>query len=214
MKTRQLTQMTRLTDNGRVQSVAISPDGRYVVYARREGDEESLWLRQVATRSSVQLLPTGTGFHGLTFSPDGNYIFFVRSDEKDPFFKYLYAMPTLGGPARKLITDVDSPVTFSPDGRRFVYERCIPPRNDIELRIANADGSADNLLAIIHDGSGFSFPARPELVAEWANHRRSSTYYEPASTVGAGDCVRSGREHEGVVFEPTSDWSVRVGAPG
>lgn len=155
------TQMTRLTDNGRVQSVAISPDGRYVVYARREGDEESLWLRQVATRSSVQLLPTGTGFHGLTFSPDGNYIFFVRSDEKDPFFKYLYAMPTLGGPARKLITDVDSPVTFSPDGRRFVYERCIPPRNDIELRIANADGSADNLLAIIHDGSGFLFQPGP-----------------------------------------------------
>jgi Tol biopolymer transport system component/DNA-binding winged helix-turn-helix (wHTH) protein len=154
-------QMTRLTDNGHVQSVSISPDGRYVAYARREGDEESLWLRQVATRSSVQLLPTGTGFHGLTFSLDGNYIFFVRSDEKDPFFKYLYAMPTLGGPARKLITDVDSPVTFSPDGSRFVYERCIPPRNDIELRIANADGSGDHLLALIHDGSGFLFQPGP-----------------------------------------------------
>ena len=82
-------QMTRLTQNGRVQGVAISPDGRYVAYARREGDEESLWLRQVATRSDLQLLPTGTGFHGLTFSPDGSYIYFVRSDQKDPYFKYL-----------------------------------------------------------------------------------------------------------------------------
>jgi DNA-binding winged helix-turn-helix (wHTH) protein/Tol biopolymer transport system component len=154
-------QMTRLTDSGRVQSVAISPDGRYVVYAQREGDEESLWMRQVATHSNVRLLPAGTGFHGLTFSPDGNYIYFVRSDEKDPYFKYLYAMATLGGTARKLITDVDSPVTFSPDGQRFAYEHCIQPRNDIELKIANADGSGDHLLATIHDGSGFLFQPGP-----------------------------------------------------
>ena len=154
-------QMTRLTDSGRVQSVAISPDGRYVVYAQREGDEESLWMRQVATHSNVQLLPIGTGFHGLTFSPDGSYIYFVRSDEKDPYFKYLYSMATLGGTARKLITDVDSPVTFSPDGQRFAYEHCIQPRNDIELKIANADGSGDHLLATIHDGSGFLFQPGP-----------------------------------------------------
>jgi Tol biopolymer transport system component/DNA-binding winged helix-turn-helix (wHTH) protein len=153
--------MTRLTDSGRVQSVAISPDGRYVVYAQREGDEESLWMRQVATHSNVQLLPAGTGFHGLTFSPDGNYIYFVRSDEKDPYFKYLYSMATLGGTARKLITDVDSPVTFSPDGQRFAYEHCIQPRNDIELKIAKADGSGDHLLATIHDGSGFLFQPGP-----------------------------------------------------
>lgn len=109
----------------------------------------------------MQLLPIGTGFHGLTFSPDGNHLYFVRSDEKDPFFKYLYSMPTLGGTARKLITDVDSPVTFSPDGSRFVYEHCIQPRNDIELKIANADGSGDRLLATIHDGSGFLFQPGP-----------------------------------------------------
>jgi DNA-binding winged helix-turn-helix (wHTH) protein/Tol biopolymer transport system component len=154
-------EMTRLTENGRVQGVAISPDGRYVAYARREGDEESLWLRRVATRSDLQLLPTGTGFHGLTFSPDGNYIYFVRSDQKDPYFKYLYSMPTMGGSAHKLITDVDSPVTFSPDGHRFAYEHCIQPRNDIELKIANADGSGDHLLATIHDGSGFLFQPGP-----------------------------------------------------
>jgi DNA-binding winged helix-turn-helix (wHTH) protein/Tol biopolymer transport system component len=154
-------QLTRLTENGRVQSVAISPDGRYLAYARREGDEESLWLRQVVTGGDIQLLPTGTGFHGLTFSPDSNYIYFVRSDEKDPYFKYLYSMAALGGTARKLITDVDSPVTFDPDGHQFAYEHCVQPRNDIELKIANADGSGDHLLATIHDGSGFLFQPGP-----------------------------------------------------
>ncbi len=106
-------------------------------------------------------MQNGPGFHGLTFSQDGSRIYFVRSDEKDPFFKYLYSMQTLGGPAKKLITDVDSPVSFSPDGRQFVYEHCIQPRNDIELKIANADGSEERLLTTIHDGSGFLFQPGP-----------------------------------------------------
>jgi DNA-binding winged helix-turn-helix (wHTH) protein len=89
-------QITKLTDSGTAEDVAISPDGRYVVYALRDGEKEGLWLRQVATRSDVQILPSDTnGFHGLTFSRDGNYIYFVRSDKNDPFFKYLFSMPAL-----------------------------------------------------------------------------------------------------------------------
>jgi hypothetical protein len=106
-------------------------------------------------------VPNGTGFHGLTFSQDSSGIYFVRSDEKDPFFKYLYSMQPLGGPVQKLITDVDSPVSFSPDGQRFVYEHCVQPRNDIELKIANADGTEERLLTTIHDGSGFLFQPGP-----------------------------------------------------
>ena len=90
-------------------------------------------------------------------------ISFVRT-RKTPTLntcKYLYSMPTMGGSVHKLITDVDSPVTFSPDGHRFAYEHCIQPRNDIELKIANADGSGDHLLATIHDGSGFLFQPGP-----------------------------------------------------
>jgi hypothetical protein len=38
-------------------------------------------------------------------------------------------MPALGGLVRKLITDVDSPVSFSPDGGKFVYEHCTLTHN-------------------------------------------------------------------------------------
>ncbi len=100
-------QITKLTDSGRAQNVAISPDGRYVVYSLADGDEESLHLRQVATRSDVEILSPGPGFHGLTFSPDGNYIYVVRSDSNDPYFKYLYSVPALGGSSRRMIADVD-----------------------------------------------------------------------------------------------------------
>ena len=155
-------QITRLTENGMVSGVAISPDGHFVAYAKHDGEKEGLWIRQVATQSDVQIVPSDTnGFHGLTFSPDSNYIYFVRSDKNDAYFKYLYSIPSLGGAVRKLITDVDSPVSFSPDGQRFVYEHCTQPTNDIEIKIANADGSGDHVLTIVHNGSGFMFQPGP-----------------------------------------------------
>ncbi len=154
-------QASWLTQGQLAVDVAIAPDGRYVAYARQEPKGQSLWLRQIATGSDVLILPAGTEFHGLNFSPDGNYIYFVRSDESDPFFKYLYSMPALGGAVRKLITDVDSPVSFSPNGDRFVYEHCGHFRDDIELKIANADGSNEHVLAVLHGGSSFLFQPGP-----------------------------------------------------
>ena len=44
-------QITKLTENGKANQVAISPDGRYIVYAMRDGEKQSLWVRNVATRS-------------------------------------------------------------------------------------------------------------------------------------------------------------------
>ena len=49
--------ITRVTQSGNAANVAISPDGRYVVYVLREGEKQSLNVRQVATGSDVQILP-------------------------------------------------------------------------------------------------------------------------------------------------------------
>jgi Tol biopolymer transport system component len=136
----------------RAENVAISPDGRYVVYSQHEPGGAGLWVRQVATHSDVQILPAGAvGFEGLSFSPDGDYIYFVRPDSNDPGFKYLYVMPALGGLDKLLVKDIDSPVSFSPDGRTFAYTRGIPSHNATEIRIAASDGSDNRLLATITD---------------------------------------------------------------
>ena len=76
----------------------------------------------------MEILPVGPGFHGLTFSPNGDYIYFTRSDPNNSRFKYLYSVPLLGGPVRQMIADVDSPVAFSPNGQQFVFERALPRR--------------------------------------------------------------------------------------
>ena len=153
--------VNKLTDIEKAQDVAISPDGQYVAYALNHGGKESLHVRSIVSRGDLQILPAGPGFHGLTFSPDGKEIYLVRSDEKDPFFKYLYSISVSGGKLRKRISDVDSPISFSPDGSQFVYEHCLQPKNDIELKIAETDGAGERLLASIHDASGFLFQPGP-----------------------------------------------------
>jgi len=153
--------ITKVTDNGAATYVAMSQDGHYVAYSLRLGTDESLRLRQISTHSDVEILPGGPGFHGLTFSPNGDYIFFVRSDPNDPYFKYLYSVPVLGGPVRRMIADVDSPVTFSPNGQRFAFERAVFRRNLIELRIANADGTGEYAIATIQNGDAGLFQPGP-----------------------------------------------------
>lgn len=154
-------EMTRLTNNGTVSNVAISPDGRYVAYVPNLDGKQELRLRQLASGSDTQILPPDLGlFVGLSFSPDGNYIYFVRSDRNDIAFRYLYSVPILGGAPRKLITDVDSNIAFSPDGQEIAYEHWDPPADRLELKIANADGSGQRILTVLHD-TGFFTPGGP-----------------------------------------------------
>jgi Tol biopolymer transport system component len=143
-------QITKLTDSGKTDLVSISPDGHYIVYLSTEPGLPSLRVRNVATRSDIQVLPPDVvAFRGLTFSPDGNYIYLVRSDKSTTDFNYLYAMPVLGGIPRLLLRDIDSPVSFSPNGKKFVFMRGMPDSNRMEIRIAKFDGTDDTLLASV-----------------------------------------------------------------
>ncbi|MGC1493088.1 MAG: protein kinase [Candidatus Acidiferrum sp.] len=136
-----------LTNNGHVALAAISPDGKYVLHVRDENGLQALWLRHIPTGSNTQLLaPAATRYAGLTFSPDSNYIYCVRRDEAEHTLASLYSSPVLGGTPRLLIKDVDSRVTFSPDGKRFAFLREDHDSPTFELLVANSDGSPDRTL--------------------------------------------------------------------
>ena len=140
--------ITRLTDSGNASSAAISPDGLYVLHVDVENGKESLWLRHVPTGSNTRVVaPTDEQYIGLTFSKDGNYFYFVRTDRDRPALRMLYRAPVLGGEARLVLADVDSPISFSPDGARFVFLRNRPSLGEMQLLVANSDGSNERVLA-------------------------------------------------------------------
>ncbi len=140
--------ITRLTDTGNASRVAISPDGVYVLHVDGRSGNESLWLRHVPTGSNTQVVaPSDEQYHGLTFSNDGNHFYFVRTDKAQPGVLVLYRAAVLGGEARPLISDVDSRVSFSPDGSKLVFQRNNPTRGETSLIVANADGSNETVVA-------------------------------------------------------------------
>jgi serine/threonine protein kinase len=131
-------QISRLNTDGKLLLPAISPDGKYVAYVSGEVGNRSLVVRQIATDSIVTVVPTTTlNFSSVTFSPDGNYIYYGQT-RADLSMHTLYQVPTLGGTSRKLIEDIDSPVTFSPDGKHFAFLRHVPKTNQDLIFIADA----------------------------------------------------------------------------
>jgi len=147
---------TKLTDNGNAYSAAISPDGKYVVHVDLENGKQSLWLRHIPTGSNTQVVaPIAEQYTGLTFSNDGNYLFIVRTNRSHPGVSELYRAPVLGGEPRLLITDVDSPISFSPDGTQLVFQRNSPTTSEMHLVVANSDGSGEKTLVTRKLPSGF-----------------------------------------------------------
>jgi serine/threonine protein kinase/Tol biopolymer transport system component len=152
----QAMKITQVTGDGNATVAAISPDGRYVAYVLRDKGREMLRVRQVATSSDLQLVPPAEIFYvGLTFSPDGDYLYYVTLQApgapgvllESKMSGTLYRVPVLGGTSRRLLTGVDDPVTFSPDGGRFAFVRAYSDRGETALMVANADGSGEQRLA-------------------------------------------------------------------
>jgi DNA-binding winged helix-turn-helix (wHTH) protein/Tol biopolymer transport system component len=147
--------MVRVTNAGEVRRGAISPDGKYLAFAAGEPGKVGLWVRQVATHSELQILPqTAVGFGSLIFSRDGNYIYYVLDPGRGQADQ-LFQVPTLGGQSRKVADGIDSPVSFSPDGRNFAFLR----RTTSEINglfVRNIDTGVERKLAERFAPEGFT----------------------------------------------------------
>ena len=148
-------EFTRVTGSGDVMQADISPDGKYVAYVRETGGKQSLWLKQLATESDVQIATLGEDVcPGLAFSPDASYVYFVRHNPSKPEGE-LYQTAFLGGTARKMLSGISGPPAFSPDGQRLAFVRSTPGEDS--LLIASLDGSGERVLASYKPPEGISF---------------------------------------------------------
>ena len=142
--------ITQITSTGKAQQAAISPDGKYVLNVQDDNGLQSLWLRNVPTGSDTQIVAAAAATYGsLVFSPDGNYVYFRKAGINTQSEWDVYRTPVLGGTPQIILRDVDTNISFSPDGHRMAYARANDP--DVgkqRLLAANLDGSDETILRI------------------------------------------------------------------
>jgi Tol biopolymer transport system component len=154
--------ISRVTTEGNVDSVTISPDGKYIAYSLEESGKRSLWTKHLGTGSRVQIVSPveSLAMNAATFSPDGGYVYYTRVDEQNPQGA-LYNVPVLGGASKKILPAVSQPVSISPDGNQIAFGRFHVTGTEDELLVANADGSNErSLLKVVEpDWLSGSVPA-------------------------------------------------------
>lgn len=131
-------QFQRLNLSGNIIDIVISPDGKYVASIILEEGKKTIHIMEVATSSDLRIVPpSGKDYSGLSFSPDGNYLYFLENQTETGT---LYRVSKLGGGLRKILTNVNTAVTFSPDGTHMGFIRYNFSDNTPDLIIAQANG--------------------------------------------------------------------------
>lgn len=153
-------QISKLTASGNVVDAGISPDGKYIAMIMEEAGRQGVWVRQTAIANANRIVPpTGFTYRGLTFSLDGNYIYFVAFDPQTSDGT-LSRVPVFGGSVSEVKKDVDSPISFAPDGRRFAFIRANVQAGEEQLIISSDDG-AEQMIASIKFPRHFSVRTAP-----------------------------------------------------
>ncbi len=164
-------EISQITKNGKSTLAAISPDGKYILSELRDAGKSSLWLRHVPTNSDTQVIaPEDAIYESLSFSPDGNYIYFRKAGSGVRDYWLLMRAPVLGGTPQVVTKDIDAGPTFSPDSKRIAFMRANDPDvGKFQVLTANADGSGEKMLA------GGPVGERPERLAWSPNGKEIAT---------------------------------------
>jgi Tol biopolymer transport system component/DNA-binding winged helix-turn-helix (wHTH) protein len=148
--------VTRLTSGIEVMDATISPDGKYFVYHEPDGKLFRMWLQQTGHATRQEVIPASERLlFTKTFSPDGQFIYFLAADSLGGPSS-IYRVTTLGGPVTKVVDDVDSGISFSPDGRQMVFARAVGEKLNYIIKASDGSGEEHVIYAA---SSGFGSSA-------------------------------------------------------
>ena len=138
--------LEKLTGTGQSAQVAISPDGKYLAYTHNLEKRSSIWLRQLATNTNVEIVPATNRIHGLAFANSGEYLYFVKGDPTA-----LYRISLLGGVPKQIFDNLEGNFSVSADDSQIAFIRQAINREgarEYSLMISNSDGTGERKLLV------------------------------------------------------------------
>lgn len=142
--------LEKLSTNGKVNSAAISPDGKTVVYTNSSSGRQSVWLRQLDSGNNVEIIPPSDhAYYEIVFSPNGLFIYFIRRTKGIGELAKIYRVSIFGGIPTKIVDEVQGWLSVSPDGAKISFVRCYYREDEnCSLWIADSmDGKTERKLA-------------------------------------------------------------------
>jgi len=191
--------IAQITHSGEMAAAAISPDGKFILSVSSANGEDSLWLRNIPTDSDTQVIaPAPVVYRSLAFSRDGNYIYFRQAADNSLSSWNLYRSPVLGGSPQVVVRDIDTNVSFSPDGKSMAYGRFNDPEiGKWRLLSADPDGGNEKVLLVTSASAGAYYVA-------WSpdGKRIALSLRQPGKDLGGIDIfdVATGKAHALVRF--------------
>lgn len=148
--------VARLTHDGNITAVGLSPDGNWVAFAANRNGQQALSVQQVVTGIVREIVPPAEiEYRGVTLSRDGQWVYYVVA-QPEKRTGSLYRVALLGGPTERLSSgSVDSRVDLSPDGKQLAFVRWTDAKTTA-LMVANVDGSGERQLSTRDHADGFS----------------------------------------------------------
>lgn len=143
--------LEKISTNGRVFQVVISPDGKNAIFTNGlRGEKQSVWLRQLNSGTNIEIIPPSDDIYlGLAVSPDGNLIYFSRVPKNAENQAAIYQISIFGGVPEKIVSETQGWLSISPDGTKVSYVRCnYREREHCSLWIADSkDGKNEKMVA-------------------------------------------------------------------
>ncbi len=153
--------LKRTSISGRegITGVAISSDARYLAYPIVSSESTSIWVRQIATGSEVQVVPPReVGVISLRFSPNGDYVYYIVIEPDRPGLTTLERVPTLGGPTRKLFSDVGFGFSLTQDGKSVCFVRAKTKSAETTAMVRDIELGQEKTLATVAAPQDFAGP--------------------------------------------------------
>ncbi len=143
--------MRQFTSTGKSVSAAISRDGKLVAHVEEQNGKQRLIVAGINTPGGTVAVPAAdeSKYLGLTFSHDGNYLYFTRTAKDGSGSLYRLAWP--GNTPVQIKPNVDSPISLSPQGDRFAFVRYSRGIPEYSLVLSNIDGTNEEVLATRKD---------------------------------------------------------------